>query len=216
MTSTETATSEAVPTQTDGEPPVDPDALRDEVKAKYREVAEQPDGDHHFHTGRKLAAHLGYPAEWTDDLPEFAIESFAGIANPFALRQLEPGERVVDVGSGAGFDSFVAAGLVGGDGYVVGVDMTAEMLTKSRRNAEELGLDNIEFCRGFAEELPVQDDWADVVISNGVINLCPDKRAVFEEISRVLRPGGVLQFGDIANGNNIPPGAMREIDLWTG
>ncbi|MDX1619936.1 MAG: methyltransferase domain-containing protein, partial [Nitriliruptorales bacterium] len=105
---------------------------------------------------------------------------------------------------------------VGDDGYVVGVDMTDEMLTKSRANAEALGVGNVEFCEGFAEELPVQDDWADVVISNGVINLCPDKRAVFEEISRVLKPGGVLQFADIANGNNIPPGAMREIDLWTG
>ena len=177
--------------------PVDPDALREEVRTKYREVASDPGGEHHFHTGRRLAAHLGYPAEWTDPLPEAAIESFAGIANPFALRQLQPGERVVDVGSGAGFDSFVAAGQVGDDGWVVGVD-------------------NVEFCEGYAEELPVEDGWADVVISNGVINLCPDKRAVFEEIARVLRPGGVLQFADIANGNNIPPGALREIDLWTG
>lgn len=198
------------------EVPVDPVELREEVRAKYREVAADPTGEHHFHTGRKLAAHLGYPARWTEDLPERAIESFAGIANPFALRTLEAGERVVDVGSGAGFDTFVAARQVGESGRVVGVDMTDEMLDKARGNAAALGLDNVELRAGLAEELPIEDGWADVVISNGVINLCPDKRAVFDEIARVLRPGGVLQFADIANGNTIPPGAMREIDLWTG
>jgi arsenite methyltransferase len=198
------------------ETPVDPNALREEVRAKYREVAVAPHAEYHFHTGRRLAAHLGYPAEWVDPLPDEAVESFAGIANPFALRRLEPGERVVDVGSGAGFDSFVAAGQVGPGGSVVGVDMTPEMLDKARTNAARLGADNVEFREGLAEEIPVEDGWADVVISNGVINLCPDKRAVFKEISRVLRPGGTLQFADIANGNTIPPGALREIDLWTG
>jgi ubiquinone/menaquinone biosynthesis C-methylase UbiE len=126
------------------------------------------------------------------------------------------GERVVDVGSGAGFDSFVAVAQVGDGGRVVGVDMTAEMLAKSRATAATLALANVEFREGLAERLPVEDGWADVVISNGVINLCADKWAVFAEIRRVLRPGGVLQFADIANGRPVPPEALRDIDLWTG
>ncbi len=196
--------------------PVDPDELRAEVRSKYREVAVDPTGEHHFHTGRFLAHHLGYDAAWVDPLPDHAVESFAGIANPFALRPLRAGEVVVDVGAGAGFDTFVAASQVGSDGVVIGVDMTPEMLDKSRRNARNMGLDNVEFREGLAESLPVDDGAADVVISNGVFNLCPDKRAVFDEAFRVLRTGGVLQFADIANGNPVPPGAMREIDLWTG
>jgi SAM-dependent methyltransferase len=196
--------------------PVDPDALRAEVRVKYRDVALEPGGDHHFHTGRRLAAQLGYSAQMVDDLPETAVESFAGVANPFVLRKLEPGERVVDVGSGAGFDTFVAARQVGPEGAVVGVDMTDEMLAKARANAAAVRLTNVEFRDGLAEDLPVDDGWADVVISNGVINLCPDKRAVFGEIRRVLRPGGVLQFADIANGTPVPEGALRDIDLWTG
>src|SRR5205807_5074491 len=128
----------------------------------------------------------------------------------------EPGAHVVDVGSGAGFDSFVAASQVGNTGRVVGVDMTAEMLAKSRETAAVLGCDHVEFREGLAEALPVDDGWADVVISNGVINLCPDKQAVFADIRRVLRPGGVLQFADIANGRPVPPEALRDIDLWTG
>jgi ubiquinone/menaquinone biosynthesis C-methylase UbiE len=144
------------------------------------------------------------------------VESFAGVGNPFSIRTIEAGERVVDVGSGAGFDSFVAANAVKPSGAVVGVDMTTEMLAKSRATATELGLTHVEFREGYAEALPVEDGWADVVISNGVINLCADKRAVFDEIRRVLRPGGVLQFADIANGRPVPPEAMRDIDLWTG
>jgi arsenite methyltransferase len=196
---------------------VDGDALRDEVRAKYREVAAQPDAEHHFHTGRKAASVLGYDDEVVARMPDRAVESFAGVGNPFSIRQLQAGERVVDVGSGAGFDSFIAADLVGETGAVVGVDMTAEMLAKSRDNAETLGLaDRVAFREGLAEDMPVEDGWADVVISNGVINLCPDKRAVFEEIRRVLRPGGILQFADIANGRPVPEEAMRQIDLWTG
>ena len=195
---------------------VDPEALRAEVREKYRAVAVDPGRSYHFHTGRPLAARLAYDPAVTGALPDAAVESFAGVANPFALRTLAGGERVVDVGSGAGFDSFVAAAQVGEQGRVVGVDMTAEMLAKSRATAATLALTYVEFREGLAERLPVEDGWADVVISNGVINLCADKWAVFTEIRRVLRPGGVLQFADIANGRPVPPEALRDIDLWTG
>jgi len=198
------------------EPPVDSETLRAEVRDKYRHVALDPGGAYHFHTGRGLAERLGYDPAVIGGLPERAVESFAGVGNPFSLRGLEPGERVVDVGSGAGFDTFVAAHHVGSTGYVVGVDMTAEMLDKSRQNAALLALDHVEFRDGLAEALPAEDGWADVVISNGVINLCADKRAVFAEIHRVLRPGGWLQFADIANGRPVPTEALRDIDLWTG
>jgi SAM-dependent methyltransferase len=199
------------------DPAVDVQELREEVRAKYRDVAAHPDAEHHFHTGRRLASILGYDENVVAGMPDRAVESFAGVGNPFSIRPLQAGERVVDVGSGAGFDSFIAAGLVGATGTVVGVDMTAEMLSKSRATAEALDVANrVEFREGLAEALPVEDRWADVVISNGVINLCADKRAVFDEIRRVLRPGGVLQFADIANGRPVPEEAMRQIDLWTG
>jgi arsenite methyltransferase len=195
---------------------VDVDTLREQVREKYREVAVEPHAEYHFHTGRPLARKLGYDDAIVDTLPDRAVESFAGVGNPFSLRTIRAGERVVDIGSGAGFDSFVAASLVGPAGHVVGIDMTAEMLDKSRTTATQLGLANVEFREGFAEALPVEDGSADVVISNGVINLCADKRAVFAEIWRVLRPGGTLQFADIANGRPVPPEALRDIDLWTG
>jgi SAM-dependent methyltransferase len=195
---------------------VDPDLLRGQVRDKYREVAVDPHRTFHFHVGRTNAARLGYDADVVDALPDRAVESFAGVGNPFSLRALLPGERVVDVGSGAGFDSFIAAGQVGADGRVVGVDMTPEMLKKSRATADVLGYAHVEFCEGLAEDLPVEDRWADVVISNGVINLCADKQAAFAEIHRVLKPGGWLQFADIANGRPVPPEALRDIDLWTG
>jgi SAM-dependent methyltransferase len=195
---------------------VDADTLREQVREKYREVAVEPNAEYHFHTGRPLARKLGYDDAIVDPLPDPAVESFAGVGNPFSLRRLQPGERVVDVGSGAGFDSFVAAAQVGTGGRVVGIDMTPEMLTKSRATASQLGYSHVEFRDGFAEALPVDSGWADVVISNGVINLCADKRAVFTEIRRVLRPGGTLQFADIANGRPVPPEALRDIDLWTG
>ena len=195
---------------------VDVTILRTQVRDKYRDVALDPHGAHHFHTGRPLAARLGYDQAVVDGLPDRAVESFAGVGNPFSLRRLVPGERVVDVGSGAGFDSFIAATQAGPGGRVVGIDMTVEMLTKSRATAEQLDLAQVEFRDGLAEAMPVESGWADVVVSNGVINLCADKQAVFAEIFRVLRPGGVLQFADIANGRPVPIEAMRDVDLWTG
>ena len=195
---------------------VDQTALRAQVQQKYREVALEPDAPFHFHTGRALATRLGYPAGAVDRLLDSAVESFAGVGSPFALCPLQPGERVVDVGCGAGFDTILAAHQVGPNGRVIGVDMTPEMLAKAGRNIDELGLHQVEIREGLAEQLPVDDGWADVVISNGVINLCADKATVFAEIHRVLRPGGMLQFADIANGNPVPTAAMRAIDLWTG
>ena len=195
---------------------VDAEALRADVRDKYREVALHPHGQFHFHTGRPLARLLGYPDDVVDALPDRAVESFAGVGNPHSLRPLEPGERVIDLGSGGGFDCFVAAQAVGATGHVIGVDMTPEMLAKSRATAAALGSSNVEFREGLLEQLPVDDAWADVVISNGVINLCADKSLVFAEAFRALRPGGVLQFADIANGKPLPEAAVCEIDLWTG
>ena len=195
--------------------PVDPAMLREEVKSKYRDVAANPHGEHHFHTGRPLARRLGYDMAVVDAMPDAAVESFAGVASPFALHPLGQGEKVVDAGSGAGFDCFIAAGQVGASGRVVGVDMLPEMLEKSRASAARMALAHVEFREGLLEELPVEDGWADVVISNGVINLCADKKRVFQEIWRVLRPGGRLQFADIANGKAVPASAVRNIDLWT-
>ena len=196
--------------------PVDPVALREEVKSKYRDVAHNPHGEHHFHTGRPLARRLGYDVVLVDAMPDVAVESFAGVANPFALRTLERGEKIVDTGSGGGFDCLVAAGQVGPEGKVVGIDMLPEMLEKSRASARLMGLKHVEFREGLLEAIPVEDGWADVVISNGVINLCADKKVVFSELWRVLRSGGQLQFADIANGKPVPEGALRDIDLWTG
>ena len=195
--------------------PVDAAALREEVKTKYREVAVNPHAGFHFHTGRPLARRLGYADAVVARLPDSAVEAFAGVGNPFSQGALRPGERVIDLGSGGGFDCFVAAGQVGPEGRVVGVDMTQEMLHRSRAAATAMSLGNVEFRQGIIEDLPVEDGWADAVISNGVINLCADKRRVFTEIMRVLRPGGPLQFADIANGKEVPAGALRNIDLWT-
>jgi arsenite methyltransferase len=195
--------------------PVDAAALREEVKTKYREVAVNPHGGFHFHTGRPLAHRLGYDDAVVADLPDSAVEAFAGVGNQFLLGAMKPGERVVDLGSGGGFDCFIAAEQVGPAGRVLGVDMTDEMLARSRAAAAAMGLQQVEFRKGFIEELPVEDGWADAVISNGVINLCADKRRVFAEVLRVLRPGGRLQFADIANSKPIPEAAIRNIDLWT-
>jgi arsenite methyltransferase len=190
--------------------------LREAIQAEYAEVAATPEKGFHFHTGRPLARKLEYADEWLTGIPESSIESFAGTGNPFSLGQLVPGERVVDVGCGAGIDSLIAAKKVGPEGRVIGVDMTPAMLEKARTAAREMGFENVEFREGFAEELPVDDGWADVVISNGVLNLMPDKAAALEEMARVLTPDGRLQIGDILVQKPVPESARRRIDLWTG
>jgi SAM-dependent methyltransferase len=195
---------------------VDLDELRKEVREKYREVAQDPRAEYHFHTGRSHALRLGYPPSPLDKLPDDACEAFAGVGNPFFWGGPKPGERVVDLGSGAGMDTFLAALWVGPAGQVIGVDMTPQMLDRSRPLAERLGLDNVEFREGFIEDLPIEDGWADVVISNGVINLCPDKLGVYRQIFRVLRPGGRMTVADICLERPVPEEALRDIDLWTG
>ena len=195
---------------------LDLDALRHAIQEEYEVVAADPGRGFHFHTGRPLARMLGYRDEWLAGVPESSIESFAGTGNPFSLGELVPGERVVDVGAGAGIDSLIAAGMVAPAGEVVGVDMTPAMVAKARQSAAESGRDNVEFRQGFAEALPVEDGWADVVISNGVLNLMPDKMAALGEMARVLKPGGRLQIGDILVQKPVSDGARRKIDLWTG
>jgi len=199
----------------DAETRVDPGALREQIKDKYREVAVEPDKEFHFHTGRPAAARLGYDPAMVDPMPDAAVESFAGVANPFSLAQITAGEKIVDAGSGAGFDSFIAAAKTGPSGAVIGIDMTAEMLAKSRTSAAAMGLSNVEFREGLLEDMPIEEGWADVVISNGVFNLCADKQQAFSEVFRILRPGGRPQFADIANGAPVPEGALNDIDLWT-
>ena len=195
---------------------VDGEALRQQISAKYTAVAETPEAGFHFHNGRPLAAMLGYAPADVDWLPAAAVESFAGTGNPLALGVLAAGETVVDVGCGAGFDSLLAARQVGPVGRLIGVDMTPAMLVKARAGAEALGLGNTDFREGVAEELPVASGTADVVISNGVINLCPDKMAVLGEIARVLKPGGRVQIADIVVHKPVPQEAKDDIDLWSG
>jgi len=197
-------------------PRLDVQQLRAAIQDEYAEVATTPEKGFHFHTGRPLAAMLGYDPSETDPLPDSAIESFAGVGNPFVFGRLRPGETVVEVGSGAGFDAVLAARQVGSTGRVIGVDTTPAMLEKARANVERLRLTNAEFRRGYMEELPLDDATADVVISNGVINLSPDKEAVFREIARVLKPGGRVQVADIVVAKAVPDAAKENIDLWTG
>jgi arsenite methyltransferase len=195
---------------------LDIEVLREAIREEYAEVASHPEKGFHFHTGRPLARMLEYQDEWLIGLPESSIESFAGTGNPFSLGELLPGERVVDIGCGAGIDSLIAAKKVDPEGRVIGVDMTPSMLEKARQAAMEMGLTNVEFREGYAEALPVEDGWAEVVISNGVLNLMPDKAAALEEMSRVLKPQGRLQIGDILVQKAVPESAKRKIELWSG
>jgi len=195
---------------------VDRAELRARISEKYRDVATNPALGFHFHTGAPLARMLGYPAETIEALPQGTVDSFAGTGNPFLFGDLLPGETVVDIGCGAGFDSLTAARQVGPTGRILSVDMTAEMRAKTAEGAAEMGLRNVEVLDGFAETLPVSDGAADVVISNGVINLCPDKQAVFREMFRVLKPGGRIQVGDILVHKEVPQEAKDDIELWSG
>lgn len=197
-------------------PVVDPTELHARVQEKYREIASNPAADYHFFTGRKAADHIGYPSSVLDDLPDEVVEAFAGVANPFYWGLPTQGATVVDVGSGGGLDSVIAARAVGSSGAVIGIDMTQDMLDRSRRSATMLGLDNLEFREGRAEKLPIPDESADLVISNGVLNLVPDKKRAYSEINRVLKPGGRIQIADIVVEKPIPEGTQRDIDLWTG
>lgn len=195
---------------------LDVDALRRAIRDEYSMVATEPTHGFHFHTGHRLAGILGYEDEWLAALPEGAVASFAGTGNPFAMGALTPGERVVDVGCGAGIDSLIAARMVGPTGSVIGVDMTPAMVQKARAGAAEAGLRNTHFHEGLAESLPVEDGWADVVISNGVLNLFPDKLGALQEMARVLKPGGRLQIGDILVEKAVGEKGKRDIDLWKG
>ena len=198
--------------------PIDVDVrvLRDAIRDEYAAVARDPAAGFHFHTGRALTQIVGYAPDWLDGIPETSVASFAGTGNPFSLGVLHPGERVVDVGSGAGIDSLIAARMVGADGQVVGVDMTPAMLDRARRAADEMGVTNAEFREGYMEALPVPDGWADVVISNGVLNLTPDKSKALGEMARILKPTGRLQIADITIDRPVPEASKQKIDLWTG
>jgi len=195
---------------------LDRDKLRHAIQEEYEEVALNPEKGFHFHTGRCLAGILGYDETWLQGIPESSIESFAGTGNPFSIEELKPGEKVVDIGCGAGIDSIIAARMVAPTGQVVGVDMTPNMLEKARRAAGEAGIENVEFRQGYGEELPIDDGWADVVISNGVLNLFPDKTAGLKDMARVLKPMGRLQIGDILVQKAVPDSGKSQIDLWTG
>jgi arsenite methyltransferase len=205
-----------VDTQESRQKSVDIAELRAAIQQEYDLVAREPERGFHFHTGRPLARMLDYDDAWLDGLPEETIASFAGTGNPFRLGVLAQGEHVVDVGSGAGLDSLIASRMVGSDGHVIGVDMTPAMLARARQGAKALALLNVEFCDGYAEVLPVPDSWADVIISNGVLNLAPDKAAALGEMQRVLKPKGRLQIADILVQTPVPASAKRKIDLWTG
>jgi arsenite methyltransferase len=194
---------------------IDVELLKSEIKKTYASVSDEPEKDFIFPTGRAWAEDLGYPEELAY-VPDASAESFAGVANPWVMGRLSPGERVLDLGSGAGTDSLIAAQMVGDQGHVTGVDMTPEMLAKARASAAEMGAQNVEFVEAEAEHLPFPDASFDVVISNGVIDLVPDKDAVFSELHRVLIPGGRMQVADVTIQNPVSAEGRRNIDLWTG
>jgi arsenite methyltransferase len=195
--------------------PVDVDVLRDEIERTYTEVSTKPEEEFIFPTGRAWAEEIDYPPELAN-VPERSVESFAGVANHFVLGRIEEGATVLDLGCGAGTDLLIAAQMAGPGGRAIGIDMTASMLERARESARDIGLDNVELHEGLIERLPLDDESVDVVISNGVIDLVPDKEAVFDEIDRVLRPGGRLQIADVIIHKEVSEDSRKRIDLWTG
>jgi SAM-dependent methyltransferase len=193
---------------------LDTQELEQRVKEMYREVAEEPFKEFHFETGRALAERLGYPGPELDEIPAEAIDSFAGVGYYFDLARIQAGETIVDLGSGSGMDSFLAAHHAGVDGRVIGIDMTEAQLAKANRLAEQHGFANVQFVDAHIEQLPLADGSADVVISNGVVNLAPDKTKVFAEAARVLRPGGRLALADIVTATQLPEGVTCDAALW--
>ena len=194
---------------------IDVALLKTEIKKTYASVSAEPEREFIFPTGRAWAEDLGYPDELAN-VTDAAVESFAGVANPWTMGRLAERERVLDLGSGAGTDSLIAAQMVGPEGRVTGIDMTLAMLGKARAAAAEMGVTNVEFVESEAEQLPFPDGSFDVVISNGVIDLIPDKDAVFAELHRILVPGGRLQIADVTIQNPVSAEGRRNIDLWTG
>jgi SAM-dependent methyltransferase len=195
---------------------IDRGSLRQAIQDEYSLVAGEPQHGFHFLVGRPLAQLLGYQQDWLSGVPEPSIACFAGTGNPFSVGPLRDGEHVVDVGCGGGIDSLIAVRMVGASGHVIGVDMTPAMLARARAGAATVGARNLEFREGFGETLPVEDGWADVLISNGVLNLMPDKGVALREMARVLKPGGRLQIGDISVQKAVPRAAKGDIALWTG
>jgi SAM-dependent methyltransferase len=190
--------------------------LLDAIKREYSNVAIHPEKEYHFHTGRAALDRIEYDQVLYAFVPEENITSFAGTGNPFSLGPINDGDVVVDVGSGSGFDALIASQMVGPEGRVVGIDMTHEMLSKARSGAKNMGANNIEFREGYADQLPLPANFADVLISNGVLNLSPDKEKTLRDWARVLKPGGRLYIGDILVSERIPQEALDDISLWTG
>jgi arsenite methyltransferase len=198
------------------EPPVDVDLLREEIQKTYTSVSEEQELDFVFPTGRGWARELGYPEQELARVPDTSVDSFAGVANPFSLGRIEAGETVLDLGCGAGTDLLIAAQMTGPGGRALGIDMTPAMTDRARESAQQMGLENVAVSNALIEELPFPDESVDVVISNGVIDLVPDKDAVFAEIKRVLKPGGRLQIADVVIHREVSEEGKRDIDLWTG
>ncbi len=196
--------------------PVDVDVLREEIRKTYTDVSTDQEQDFIFPTGRTWAADLGYPEPELSRIPDTAVESFAGVANHWVLGRVGEGSVVLDLGCGAGTDLLIAAQMTGPSGRAIGVDMTAAMLDGARASATEMGIENVELHESLIESLPLDDASVDLVISNGVIDLIPAKDAVFDEIDRVLRPGGRLQIADVVIHKEVSEDARKNIDLWTG
>jgi arsenite methyltransferase len=200
--------------QLDARPLVDGERLEAEIRDMYRHVARGEQAELHFEVGRGLAEHLGYPGELLDAIPAEALASFAGVGHHLDLAALQPGQVVLDLGSGSGTDAFCAAVLVGASGHVVGVDVTDEQLDKAARLRDREGFGQVEFVEARIEELPFDDASFDAVLSNGVINLSPAKGRVFAEAARVLRPGGRLAIADIVSGRPLKERTRRNVELW--